>query len=99
MLKNNKERKEWIENDNTYEVLEISPFSRWKKSRRLDDGSYIVIYEVKEKINRYDFEKRCNYECVKWTVIGKFIASVYDNETVLEKTSTSDIIARMAKMK
>lgn len=99
MLKNNKERKEWIENDDNYEVYEISPFSRWRRSRKLADGSYIVIYEVKEKINRYDFENRCNYEYVKWGVIGKFITSDHNNETILEKTSTSDIVARMAKMK
>lgn len=43
MLKNNSERKQWIENEDNYEIITVSEFARYRKSRPLDDGSCIVV--------------------------------------------------------
>lgn len=45
MLKNNSERKQWIENEDNYEIITVSEFARYRKSRPLDNGSCIVIID------------------------------------------------------
>lgn len=99
MLKNNNERKEWIENENNYEIITVSEFARYRKSKLLDDGSYIVIFEIKMIRRVWDLELRKTVEKIKWDKIGMFITFSYDDETVLEQTCRSDIVSRMAKMK
>ena len=47
MLKNNSERKQWIENEDNYEIITVSEFARYRKSRPLDDGSCIVVLKQK----------------------------------------------------
>lgn len=51
MLKNNNERKQWIENEDNYEIITVSEFARYRKSRPLDDGSCIVVFETKMREN------------------------------------------------
>ena len=57
MLKNNNERKQWIENEDNYEIITVSEFARYRKSRPLDDGSCIVVFETKMKRHTWDHEK------------------------------------------
>ena len=54
MLKNNNERKQWIENEDNYEIITVSEFARYRKSRPLDDGSCIVVFETKMRGNTWD---------------------------------------------
>lgn len=99
MLKNNNERKQWIENEDNYEIITVSEFARYRKSRPLDDGSCIVVFETKMRGNTWDHEKNKIVEKIKWSKIGMFITCSYENETLLEQTCISDIVSRMAKMK
>lgn len=57
MLKNNNERKQWIENEDNYEIITVSEFARYRKSRPLDDGSCIVVFETKMRGSTWDHEK------------------------------------------
>lgn len=99
MLKNNNERKQWIENEDNYEIITVSQFARYRKSRPLDDGSCIVIFEIKMKASVWNHETRKTNEKIKWNKIGMFITYSYENETLLEQTCISDIVSRMTKMK
>ena len=99
MLKNNNERKQRIENEDNYEIITVSEFARYRKSRPLDDGSCIVVFETKMRGNTWDYEKNKIVEKIKWSKIGMFITYSYENETLLEQTCISDIVSRMAKMK
>jgi len=99
MLKNNNERKQWIENEDNYEIISVSEFARYRKSRPLDDGSCIVVFETKMRGNTWNHEKNKIVEKIKWSKIGMFITHSYENETLLEQTCISDIVSRMAKMK
>ena len=81
MLKNNNERKQWIENEDNYEIITVSEFARYRKSRPLDDGSCIVVFETKMKRYTWDHEKKnITVEKIKWVKLEYLLHIHIENE-------------------
>lgn len=98
MLKNNKERRQWIDDfDNKYSIIVDTGSVRVLQSYRLPDDSRIIIIQVYTARGIYDYDKGEYVSKNEWMVVERYIK--YANERTLLRASPSVLVEHIKGIK
>lgn len=98
MLKNNIQRKEWIENlKNNYRVILENELVKVLKSKHLDDESSIIVIQVYTQNRGYDLNTHKTINVKHWITIGRYI--LLKDDKALHERSISELVDHMRSIK
>lgn len=98
MLKNNRERRQWIDDFyNNYIITVDTGSVRVWESNRLPDDSRIIVIQVYTTRGSYDYDKREYVSKNEWMVVERYIK--YASERTLLRASPSVLVEHIKGIK
>lgn len=96
MLKNNKERRQWIDDfDNNYSIIANTGSVRVLESNRLPDDSRIIIIQVYTTRGSYDYDKSEYVNKNDWMIVDRYIK--YGNQKRLLLRASPSVLVEHIK--
>ena len=98
MLKNNKERRQWIDNLNSNYTITVDTGSvKVLESKYLPDGSEIIVIQVFVTRGNWDYDLKQYVSSNEWQVVDRYIK--LPGERTIQRKSPSELVDHLRGIK
>ena len=89
-MKNNQERREFVDNPENWHVVELTPHTRMSAIRYKGEERFKL--ETFEVVNRYDYHDRENYKSGEWVVRSYYKTPENPDEIIANAGNKADML-------